>query len=513
MVRAELITSFLLLILLMVVFRICLIEKNHSFLGPLRGAKGQIYEGGHRIPFMIRWDNGAIPAGETRSHLVGLNDVYATLCQLAGITKPLGQGIDSLSFADYISNSAKTSNLRKTLGTWAIRNGLLMEEAIRKDNLKLILYRHEQGAMGLFDLHADISETRNLISKESYKQDVDEMLATLKDISPCSDSNGNFPVSTDSGTQQRTCKWFQSKRERCKLYYEGQVYCRLTCAGYNSRVCSVTPYAAPSTYPSISPLPTQTPSTAPTCSDSTESFTININGIEKETTCEWFREWKKRCDNHDEGRERCAVSCGFGCPVTDAPSTAPTSSHSPSYFSSPSPSTYSDNPGKFVILQKGVEVRVNCKWFSKRPKFRCKNYAEGRKECKTTCQVVPLKLTPAPSPAPPTPPSSPSSPTSSCWDSTNQFIIWNNGVKNEVTCEFFRESKEDRCASYKLGRQKCRKTCDGVNRPGRFPVVDKSGVTTKRSCGWFAQKKKYRCNNFSEGKVECSGTCGSVCDT
>ena len=45
----------------------------------------------------MRWDKGNIPRGEKHSHLVGLNDVFATLCDLAGVDIPAGQAVDSVS--------------------------------------------------------------------------------------------------------------------------------------------------------------------------------------------------------------------------------------------------------------------------------------------------------------------------------------------------------------------------------------------------------------------------------
>mmetsp|Transcript_85 Transcript_85/g.114 ORF Transcript_85/g.114 Transcript_85/m.114 type:complete len:245 (-) Transcript_85:603-1337(-) len=91
-------------------------EYGHLSNGPLRGSKGQIWEGGHRIPMMIRWDNGPVPRNETRSKLVGLNDLFATLCDLADVEVPEGQGIDSISFKDYLVNEHAKSK-RKWLGT------------------------------------------------------------------------------------------------------------------------------------------------------------------------------------------------------------------------------------------------------------------------------------------------------------------------------------------------------------------------------------------------------------
>ena len=82
---------------------------GHLSAGPLREGKATIYEGGTRIPMTFRWDK-MIPKGETRSsHFVGLNDIYATLCDLVGIRKPNRfQAVDSISFANYMLNNNNT---------------------------------------------------------------------------------------------------------------------------------------------------------------------------------------------------------------------------------------------------------------------------------------------------------------------------------------------------------------------------------------------------------------------
>ncbi len=207
------------------------------------GVKGSIYEGGHRVPFMMRWDNGPIPKGETRSHLIGLNDLFATLCELAGVDIPEGQATDSLSFAEFIQNPSKTDNLRKHMGVWTYKAGILQEESIvRKDNLKLIR-SVKDGQMQLFDVENDVSESKDLIDDDSYKEDVSEMLVAMKEIGPCYDSEDNFFVLEQNGSSRETnCEWFRGKIiERCNNYHEGQIQCRHTCSFNSPKVCSLQP--------------------------------------------------------------------------------------------------------------------------------------------------------------------------------------------------------------------------------------------------------------------------------
>lgn len=63
--------------------------------GPLRGLKGSLYEGGIRVPMIARWP-GKIKPGTTTDHLSAFCDVLPTLAEVAGAAPP--EGIDGLSF-------------------------------------------------------------------------------------------------------------------------------------------------------------------------------------------------------------------------------------------------------------------------------------------------------------------------------------------------------------------------------------------------------------------------------
>merc|ERR1712045_701257 len=74
---------------------------NHFPSGILRGSKGNVYEGGHRVPLLIRWD-GVAPPNEKRKKLVGLNDIYAAICNITQVNIPDTAAQDSTSFAKYM---------------------------------------------------------------------------------------------------------------------------------------------------------------------------------------------------------------------------------------------------------------------------------------------------------------------------------------------------------------------------------------------------------------------------
>lgn len=66
--------------------------------GQLRGKKGSLYEGGIRVPCIVRW-TGHVAAGSTSDRVIGAEDWYPTLLQLVGHGGPLPPGLDGISFA------------------------------------------------------------------------------------------------------------------------------------------------------------------------------------------------------------------------------------------------------------------------------------------------------------------------------------------------------------------------------------------------------------------------------
>ena len=70
--------------------------KGHDPSAGLRGHKADIYEGGHRVPFLVRWPAKVKPGKSDR--LVCLTDVFRTCAEVAGATIPDTAGEDSTSF-------------------------------------------------------------------------------------------------------------------------------------------------------------------------------------------------------------------------------------------------------------------------------------------------------------------------------------------------------------------------------------------------------------------------------
>ena len=60
-------------------------EFKHHSNGPYRGGKRDIYEGGHRVPFFVRWPKGIANKGSKWKGLVGQTDLLKTFAELVGV--------------------------------------------------------------------------------------------------------------------------------------------------------------------------------------------------------------------------------------------------------------------------------------------------------------------------------------------------------------------------------------------------------------------------------------------
>jgi arylsulfatase A len=69
-------------------------NSEHRSMGPLRGLKRDIWEGGHRVPFVVRWP-GVVPGGKVNDSLISQIDIHATLAAIVGADIPAGSAEDS----------------------------------------------------------------------------------------------------------------------------------------------------------------------------------------------------------------------------------------------------------------------------------------------------------------------------------------------------------------------------------------------------------------------------------
>jgi arylsulfatase A-like enzyme len=134
---------------------------------PLRGSKGDLYEGGIRVPLIIRW-TGVTEPGSVSGEPVISNDFFPTLCDLAGIASDF-KYLDGVSLLPLLRNSR--ANLGREAIYWHFPHyhgqGLGPQGAVREGNYKLIEWFEKskagaEEAYELYDLGSDPGERRNL---------------------------------------------------------------------------------------------------------------------------------------------------------------------------------------------------------------------------------------------------------------------------------------------------------------------------------------------------------------
>jgi arylsulfatase A len=131
---------------------------------PLREGKGSVYEGGLRIPLILKWP-GRIPAGTTTEQVSMSTDLFPTIDAITGTTGPKADDIDGYDLSPLWNGAHRISRGPQI---WyyphyherAKRPGA----AIRKGNYKLI-ETYDPVDLELYDLDADLSETTNLATQ------------------------------------------------------------------------------------------------------------------------------------------------------------------------------------------------------------------------------------------------------------------------------------------------------------------------------------------------------------
>jgi arylsulfatase A-like enzyme len=142
--------------------------RNSSDNRPLHGHKGQVYDGGIRVPFLVCWP-GVIPAGRTYSRPVIALDVLPTAAAAGGARVPDDRVIDGVNLLPFLDGDAGTPH---DYLFWRHRRG----RASRHGNWKIVI--PDEGVPELYDLASDIGEEKNL--SDERPEILHDMLGALE---------------------------------------------------------------------------------------------------------------------------------------------------------------------------------------------------------------------------------------------------------------------------------------------------------------------------------------------
>lgn len=131
-------------------------RANTSRNDPLRGFKGQVLQGGIRVPFMIQW-KGRLPAGKVYEEPVISLDILPTALVAVGGHVPHHGSIDGVDLMPFLTGKRRGSPHEALY--WRFNR----QEAIRKGEWKMV--RLGPGQQWLFNLEGDISESKDLSFK------------------------------------------------------------------------------------------------------------------------------------------------------------------------------------------------------------------------------------------------------------------------------------------------------------------------------------------------------------
>lgn len=163
---------------------------------PLRSSKGYLYEGGIRVPWMIRWP------GKVQEHIVSntpviSTDLFPTLLDAAGVALPKQTVCDGVSLIPMLKGESPLQRpaIYFHYPNYAFHKRNRLGSAIRKGDYKLIHY-YDDDSVELFNLANDIEETQNLATAHSdkaveLKSDLQKWLNT---------SRAKFPIKVDEAS-------------------------------------------------------------------------------------------------------------------------------------------------------------------------------------------------------------------------------------------------------------------------------------------------------------------------
>jgi len=126
---------------------------------PLRGAKGTVYEGGIRVPFVISWP-GMLSAGTRFESPVISMDIFATALAVAGTAIPADKVYDGVNLIPYLKGEKKDSPHQQLF--W--RHGAGQNHAMREGNWKMVRAKNKPAE--LYDLGNDIAESKDLANEK-----------------------------------------------------------------------------------------------------------------------------------------------------------------------------------------------------------------------------------------------------------------------------------------------------------------------------------------------------------
>jgi arylsulfatase A-like enzyme len=139
--------------------------------GPLKGQKGQLYEGGHRVPALAWWPETISP-GSICHETVMTFDLLPTVLDLVGIGIPPEDSRNAVDGKSILSLLTKNKRMEPRVLFWRMGN----QKAVRDGEWKMVI-PDKDAEPELYNLKSDIGETENVASR--FPQKINQLLSKL----------------------------------------------------------------------------------------------------------------------------------------------------------------------------------------------------------------------------------------------------------------------------------------------------------------------------------------------
>jgi len=136
---------------------------------PLRAEKGYLYEGGIRVPMIVRWPGRVKPSTQTSTPVITM-DIHATILEVANLKADPSNTPDGVSLLPLLNDELvlERESIYFHYPNYAFHKGNRLASAIRSGDYKLIKF-YDDDSIKLYDLNNDISESRNIAEEIPVK--------------------------------------------------------------------------------------------------------------------------------------------------------------------------------------------------------------------------------------------------------------------------------------------------------------------------------------------------------
>ena len=181
-------------------------DDNVATQAPLRGEKGTLYEGGIRVPLIVKFP-GVVKPGQEVSQLSISYDFYPTFVSVASGALPVSQTIDGVDMSPLLDGTVERIERRSLFWHFPHYHHDRPASAIRDGDWKLIQYLDGTGDLELYNLKDDLGEEKNLIT--TYPGRRNDLMSKLKAWQ--TDTIARLPIPNPSYDPASSHEWWSRR--------------------------------------------------------------------------------------------------------------------------------------------------------------------------------------------------------------------------------------------------------------------------------------------------------------